>query len=178
MRYAGIIYDDTAAAPGLCLSFYTQGCPLHCSGCHNPETWDENGGLEFTGQTIDNIINGITKNNIQRSFAVLGGEPLSPNNLFLTAMVVTTVRDRLPQVPIWIWTGYTMEEVMQNAGSPHLRAILAKADALVTGRYVESQRDITLKWRGSRNQKVYRFDATKNLWYNIENEKEEFVING
>ena len=55
MRYAGIIYDDTAAAPGLCLSFYTQGCPIHCEGCHNPETWAEEGGYEFTTDTMDTI---------------------------------------------------------------------------------------------------------------------------
>lgn len=177
MRYAGIIYDDTAAAPGLCLSFYTQGCPIHCVGCHNPETWDENGGYEFTSQTVDRILNGLTKNNIQRSFAVLGGEPLSAHNAFLTAMVITTVREHLPQIPIWVWTGYTMEEVIQNTSNPHIRSVLSKANVLVTGPFIQSQRDITLKWRGSTNQKVYRFDNEKNLWYNIENEEEEFKLN-
>lgn len=178
MRYAGIIYDDTAAAPGLCLSFYTQGCPIHCKGCHNPETWNPDGGHEFTSQTIDNILEGLTKQGIQRSFAVLGGEPLSPGNLFLTAMVVQTVREKYSSIPIWIWTGYTMEELAGNASNPHLRAVLNKTNVLVTGPFIEEERDITLKWRGSANQKVYQFDPKKNLWYNIENEKEEFTING
>lgn len=88
MRYAGIIYDDTAAAPGLCLSFYAQGCDLHCPGCHNPETWNFDGGYEFTAKTMDRIIEGIGKNNIERNFAILGGEPLNPKNQFLIAMIV------------------------------------------------------------------------------------------
>lgn len=178
MRYAGIIYDDTAAAPGLCLSFYVQGCPIHCHGCHNPETWDEGGGLEFTGQTIDNIISGINKNNITRSFAILGGEPLAPYNIFLTAMVISTVREHYPRIPIWVWTGYTMEEIMQNTSSSHMRLILSKADVLVTGPFILEERDITLKWRGSRNQKVYKLDKKQNLWFNIEKEEEQFKLNG
>ena len=59
MRYAGIIYDDTAAAPGLSLSLYTQGCPFHCKGCHNPETWDFEGGYEYTAETQEKIIKSL-----------------------------------------------------------------------------------------------------------------------
>ena len=178
MRYAGIIYDDTAAAPGLCLSFYTQGCPIHCAGCHNPETWDEEGGYEFTTETMNHILEGISKNGITRSFAVLGGEPLSPHNAFLTAMVVTSVREHFPHIPIWVWSGYTMEEILASTSSPHVKTVLAKIDAVVAGPYWQSQRDITLPYRGSRNQKVFLFDHEKNLWYNKENEKEEYTFNG
>lgn len=174
MRYAGIIYDDTAAAPGLCLSFYTQGCPIHCLGCHNPETWDEEGGYEFTTDTMNHILAGIQKNGIVRSFAVLGGEPLSPHNAFLTAMVVQTVREHFPQIPIWVWSGYEMSEIIATSNSPHIRMILSKADALVTGPYKEELRDIRLPYRGSSNQKIFLVDRQKNLWYNKENEREEY----
>lgn len=178
MRYAGIIYNDTAAAPGLCLSFYTQGCPIHCEGCHNPETWAEEGGYEFTTETMDKILNGISKNGITRSFAVLGGEPLSPHNAFLTAMVVKAVRDKYPQIPIWIWSGYNIEEILNSIGSPHIRNTLNMIDAIVAGPYDQTKRDISLPYRGSWNQKVFILDHEKNVCYNKENEKQEYTLNG
>ena len=76
MKYSDIIFNDTAAAPGLCVSFFSQGCPHHCPGCHNPETWDFNGGKEFTPQVLDDIITGLNKNGIHRAFCLMGGEPL------------------------------------------------------------------------------------------------------
>jgi anaerobic ribonucleoside-triphosphate reductase activating protein len=177
MRYAGIIYDDTAAAPGLCLSFYTQGCDQHCPGCHNPETWDFDGGHEFTAQTIDNIISGIKRNGLTRNFAVLGGEPLAPNNLFLTAMVVQTVRQAYPQIKIWIWSGYEMYEIMNAKSQPHLKLILQNIDTLVTGPYIQHLRDITLPYRGSSNQEVWTLDHDKNIWYNMYDKYEETYSN-
>ena len=171
MRYAGIIYDDTAAAPGLCLSFYVQGCDIHCPGCHNPCTWDFDGGYEFTAETLDHIIAGIKKNNILRNFSVLGGEPLAKPNLFLTAMVIQEVRNAYPGIKIWLWSGYDMDTIMSNKNSPHLRLILQNINALVTGPFVQELRDITLPYRGSSNQEVWMLDHEKNIWYNeTENE--------
>ena len=170
MRYAGIIYDDTAAAPGLCLSFYTQGCDIHCPGCHNPETWDFDGGHEFTGDTMNNILNGISKNGILRNFCVLGGEPLSTKNMFLTAMVVQTVRQAFPQIKIWVWSGYNMEQIVPYGSNPHLALILNNIDAIVAGPFEQDKRDITLPYRGSSNQIVWYLDREKNIWYNKEND--------
>ena len=76
MRYAGIIKNDFAAAPGICVSFWTQGCPHHCPGCHNPETWSFNGGKEFTNDTLNNLLCALTKNNVHRNLSILGGERL------------------------------------------------------------------------------------------------------
>jgi len=172
MRYAGIIYDDTAAAPGLCLSFYTQGCDFHCPGCHNPETWDFEGGLEFTSETMDHILEGIKKNGITRNFAVLGGEPLNPKNQFLTAMVVKTVRQTFPQIKIWIWTGYEMNQLIEYGKTqPHLNLILRSVDTIIAGPFEQDKRDISLPYRGSSNQSIWTLDHEKNIWYNkIENE--------
>lgn len=173
MRYAGIIYDDTAAAPGLCLSFYTQGCPIHCPGCHNPGTWDPDGGHEFTAETIDAILAGIKKNNFIRNFAVLGGEPLAQFNQFLTAMVTQTVRQTYPSIKIWIWTGYDMDEIMRSMSShPHLKLILQNIDTIVAGPFEQDKRDITLPYRGSTNQIIWHLDHEKNIWYNEENDRE------
>jgi anaerobic ribonucleoside-triphosphate reductase activating protein len=66
MRYSGLIKNDITAAPGLCVSFFTQGCPHHCPGCHNPETWDFNGGKEFTNDTLKEILEALTAQNINR----------------------------------------------------------------------------------------------------------------
>lgn len=167
MRYAGIIYDDTAAAPGLCVSFYTQGCNFHCPGCHNPETWDFDGGHEFTAETIDHILEGIKKNGITRNFAVLGGEPLDPKNQFLTAMVIQTVRQAYPQIKIWVWSGYEMDQILSfGATHPHLNLILNNIDTIVAGPYDKTKRDITLPYRGSSNQTVWHLDRENNFWYN------------
>jgi len=175
MRYAGIIFDDTAAAPGICLSFYTQGCPIRCEGCHNYEMWDENGGHEFTPDILDRIIKGLHKNGVNRTFCILGGEPLSTQNAFLTALLVSTVREKSPDTPIWVWSGYSMEQLI-GSSSAHVKAVLHKINGLVTDPFILSQRDITLKFKGSTNQRVWAFDSEKKLWYNIEKEEERFPI--
>ena len=76
MKYSGIIYNDVVSGPGFFLTFFTSGCPHHCPGCHNPETWDENYGYEFTDETIREIVDSIHKNGIERGLAIQGGEPL------------------------------------------------------------------------------------------------------
>lgn len=175
MRYAGIIFDDTAAAPGVCLSFYTQGCPIRCEGCHNRDMWDEDGGYEFRPETLDRIIYGLHANGINRTFCILGGEPFSPHNAFLTGLLVSTVKEKSPNTPIWIWSGYPIEELVHN-GNKHVRDVLRQIDGLVTDPFVLAERDITLRFKGSRNQRVWKFDHRKKLWYNIEKEEEEFQV--
>ena len=143
MRYAGIIYDDTAAAPGLCLSFYTQGCDIHCPGCHNPQTWDFDGGHEFTAATLDEIIEGIKRNGIERNFCVLGGEPCARQNQFLVAMIIQTVRQTYPNIKIWLWSGHDIKSLINYGMThPHLAIILQNVDAIVAGPYEEDKRDI------------------------------------
>lgn len=154
MRYAGVIRNDVAAAPGVCYTFFVQGCDRHCPGCHNPETWDFNGGQEFTIETINKIINGIKANGIQRDFCVMGGEPLADQNLFLTYMVVTAVREEYPDIKIYLWTGYTYEELTEHRHNPRLNDILKTIDVLIDGPFIQEQRDISLWMRGSTNQRV------------------------
>ena len=92
MRYAGIIKNDVAAGEGVCVTFFAQGCDKHCFGCHNPETWDFDGGYEFTADTLDRIIKALKDNGVQRNFCIMGGEPLHPQNLFLTDLLITEVK--------------------------------------------------------------------------------------
>ena len=117
MRYAGIIKNDFAAAPGICVSFWTQGCPHHCPGCHNPETWYPNGGKEFTSETLNDLLCALTKNNVHRNLSILGGEPLCDENLFLTELVCREVLKVQPDTKIYIWTGYTYEKLCARSNS-------------------------------------------------------------
>ena len=153
MRYADIIYNDIVAGDGLCISFYTQGCPHHCPGCHNPETWNFDGGKEFKPDLIDDILKGLTAQDIERSFCILGGEPLCGENLFLTTLLVKTVKEQKPDTKIYIWTGYTYEELIKST-SPHMKIILDNIDVLIDGPFIQEERDITLALRGSKNQRI------------------------
>ena len=157
MRYAGIIYNDIASAPGICLTFFTQGCPHHCSGCHNPETWSYDGGREFTQDTLTSIIRGLQANGIHRDLCIMGGEPLCPENLFLTQLVITEVKQQLPNTKVYIWTGYEYNDIKNNQ-STVLQNIIQQTDCIIDGPYIEAERDISLFMRGSRNQKVIYLD--------------------
>ena len=153
MKYATIKDNDIANGPGVGVSVFLQGCERHCDGCFNPETWDFEGGQEFTQDTLKHIINALTANGIKRHLSILGGEPLHPNNLFLTQLIISTVKQKLPETKIYIWTGYTIEE-LRKSSSKALQYILSTADVLIDGPYIEAERDITLPMRGSRNQRI------------------------
>lgn len=153
MRYAGIIPNDLSAAPGVCVTFFTQGCPHHCPGCHNPETWDYDGGKEFEGNTVDKICNYLIANGVHRDLCIMGGEPLCPENQFLTLLICNTIKDKLPDTKIYIWTGYTLEELNKERNI-RISQILEKTDAIIDGPYIAAERDITLPMRGSRNQRI------------------------
>lgn len=158
MKYAGIIKNDMSAAPGVSVSFFTQGCPHRCRGCHNPETWDFEKGKEFTNDTLNDIITALTANGIERSLAVMGGEPLCQENSFLTYLVIKTVKEKLPNTKVYIWTGYYYEDLLKKH-DPRIAQILELTDVLIDGPYVEKLRDITLLMRGSSNQSI--IDLTK-----------------
>ena len=153
MRYSGLIRNDLAAAPGVSVSFFTQGCPHRCKGCHNPETWDFDGGKEFTPQVLNEIYDALRANGMKRNFCVMGGEPLCEENLLLTYMIIDKVRLHFPDIKIYIWTGYYYDELIKS-NDPKINMILEKIDVLIDGPYIESKRDITLPMRGSSNQNV------------------------
>ena len=152
-RYAGLMTNDFANGTGICVSFWTQGCPHHCKGCQNPETWDFEGGLELPTDIRGQIIKAICANGITRNFSVLGGEPLCSQNIEEVDQIITSVRAAFPQIKIFVWTGYTLEE-LQKEKNEHIINILSKIDVLIDGKYEEKQRDITLELRGSKNQRI------------------------
>lgn len=114
MKYAGIVKNDLSAAPGVCVTFYTQGCPHHCRGCHNPETWDFNGGKEFTMETIYEVRDALCANGVHRNLCIMGGEPLCHENLFVVENLITEIKKVYPTIKIYVWTGYTYEELLDR----------------------------------------------------------------
>ena len=161
MRYSGLLRNDLAAAPGVSVSFFTQGCPHRCKGCHNPETWDFHGGKEFTPKVLEEIYEALRANKINRNFCIMGGEPLCEENLFLTLMVLTEVKNHFPNTKIYLWTGYYYDELKKRTDSK-TSLILDKVDVLIDGPYEETLRDITLKMRGSSNQNIIELKNLKN----------------
>lgn len=158
MKYAGLIKNDLAAAPGTCLTFFVQGCPFRCPGCHNPETWDFEGGKEFSIEVLADILNGLSANGIERPLCIMGGEPLCPENLFLTTLIIKEVKQHKPNTKIYVWTGYLYENLI-NRGDKKTDYILNNIDYLIDGPYIQECRDITNPMIGSTNQRI--MDLTK-----------------
>lgn len=151
MKYSGLIENDITGAPGLCVSFFTQGCPHRCPGCHNPETWDFVGGMDFTPDVLNRIVAALTAQNIQRNLCIMGGEPLCSENIEVTQLVIDTVKEKVPNAKIYIWSGYIYEELVK---CEEIKTMLQKCDYLIDGPYQAELRDLTLEMRGSSNQRI------------------------
>ena len=134
------------------------GCPHHCPGCHNPETWSSSGGELFNiDDTIINILEYINENGIQRNLSILGGEPLWRPNAEFTAALAAAAREKYPNIKICVWTGYLYEDIKDDET---INNLFQSIDYLIDGPYRQRERDITLKWRGSRNQRVIDIKQT------------------
>ena len=154
MKYASLITSECYNGPGWGATFALQGCPHHCPGCFNPETWDFSGGKEFTPDVLNEITQALSPGYITR-LSIQGGEPLCQENLFLTSLVCETVRNKYPNVKIYIWTGYTLDELKESC-DPKMKRILdgSYADVLIDGPFIEAEKDISLFMRGSKNQNI------------------------
>ncbi len=154
-KYFGYMPNDFINGEGVSVSFWTAGCPYHCSGCHNSEMWDYDNGHDIPIDLKGQLIKAISANGITRNFSVLGGEPLSEKNLPLVKNVVQSVRSAFPNIKIFLWTGSVIELLQeQRKTNKDLNEILETIDVLIDGPYIQSQRDITLKLRGSKNQRI------------------------
>lgn len=149
-KYNTIKYNDVANAPGISVSIYLQGCLHHCEGCFNPETWDFNGGQDLTEELLNDLFeNKINKNGIKRSLCILGGEPLCEENK-LTTLTLASMAKKY-DIDVYVWTGYTLEELEKT---DFLFELFENIDYLIDGPFIEEERDLTLKMRGSRNQRI------------------------
>lgn len=169
MKYAGINENDIADSNcGVCVSFWTQGCPHRCPGCHNPETWDFNGGLDLPEDYLERISKGIAANGLQRNLSILGGEPLCDENKELTNSIINFVTNKFKNIKVTIWTGYTLEDLISRKDST-LENILSKVYLLVDGPFIEEQRSLNIPLRGSKNQRLlYQEDIQRIKSQNIQ----------
>ena len=156
-KIAGIYWDDTAAAPGISLSVYFSGCHFHCPGCHNPEAQDFNYGQEYTLSLRQEIMQKLNKNNVMRTLSILGGEPLADENLEDVMNLIGWCKLDYPDLKIYLWTGYTIEELEQRNNNT-LWLILHNITYLIDGRYEQDKRDTTLPLRGSSNQRIIKME--------------------
>ena len=162
IKYADLKLNDIANGPGVNVSFWVQGCPIHCPECQNPETWDVNGGKEFTSNTLNTILKALIANGVKRNLSILGGEPLCDENLFLTELIIREVKKVYPEIKIYLWTGYLYNDLLSKSkNNTHLDYILSQLDKIVEGPFKIEERDITLLMRGSRNQQI--IDLKKKL---------------
>lgn len=152
-KYAGLITNDFVNGVGTCVSFWVQGCPHHCPGCQNPETWDFNGGKELPTDIRGQIVKAICANGIIRNFSVLGGEPLCDENLEEVDTIITSIRMAYPHIKIFVWTGYLLAELKEKKNEK-INHILSQIDVLIDGPYIQDERDVTLELRGSKNQHI------------------------
>ena len=198
MRYASIRELDISNGEGVGVALFVQGCRFACKNCFNPETWDFNGGKEWTNEVKEKFLELIDRPYIKR-VSLLGGECLADENLEGVLDLVTEINKRynmqqdivcnnnsdlnilngntdrirlsLPNKSIWLYTGYTWDQIFtdgvfltRDCAGWKRREIVKQCNILVDGRYIDSERDITLKWKGSRNQRV--IDVQRSLQQN------------
>lgn len=159
MRIAELKLNDCVDGEGITVSLWMQGCPLKCKGCHNKCLWDFEGGYDEP-ELKGKIIKAITANGIKRNFSILGGEPLCEENKNTVLEVLKSVRVVYPDIKIYLWTGYTYE-FLKSQNDEVINEIFNYIDFLIDGPYIEEERDLTLKLRGSRNQRIIDMNATK-----------------
>ena len=155
MKYAGIINDDIVNGKGICISFWVSGCPHHCEGCHNPETWDKNYGYDLPEDYIQRIEKLLTKNGIKRNLSVLGGEPLCLDNIAIVFDLLMIVKIDMPWTKTFVWTGGKYEDLLE-----WFPMVFKYIDVLVDGKFDITKRDITLPLRGSPNQRIIDVQAS------------------
>ena len=149
MRFSKIKNNDIVNGVGITLSVWTQGCPHHCKGCFNKETWTFNEGNEFTNDDLNYIISNIDSFNVKRNLSILGGEPLCPENVEGVINLCREFKKVYPDKLIYLWTGYTIEEFNKLQ-----KQVLEYVDFIIDGKFEEAKKNLNLHLRGSSNQRV------------------------
>ena len=153
MNYGRINKTDIANGPGVRVSLFVSGCRNRCKGCFQPETWDFKYGQEFTLKTFIEIDNAMDPEHIA-GLTILGGDPMEPENLDIVTEICRSIKLWHPCKTIWIYTGYLYENLKDLE-------IMRYIDVLVDGPFIEDKKDISLKFRGSSNQRIIDIKKTR-----------------
>ena len=172
MNYHNITHDDMNNGDGLRVVLWVSGCSHHCFNCQNSQTWNYMSGIPFNSTAKQEIFEELSKNYIS-GITFSGGDPLFDLNLDEVLSLINEIRVSFPTKTIWLYTGYSFDELKRRydeykyishvsyAGKFITRwEIISKVNVLVDGEYIDDQRDVTLKWRGSKNQRVIDIKET------------------
>lgn len=170
-NYAKIKTYDIANGKGIRTSIFFSGCTHYCKGCFNQELWDFNVGKPFTREVYENEIKPTINEHIA-GLSILGGEPFNYRNILALENLIKWFKKDFPKKNIWVWSGFTINELLSedydlllpvstHIGSYVKKEILPYIDILVDGKFIEEEKDLTLRWCGSRNQRV--IDVQKTL---------------
>lgn len=172
MNYLKIEHEDVCNGTGLRVVLWLSGCSHHCYNCQNPQTWDPNSGIPFDESAKQEIFNELSKDYIS-GITFSGGDPLHENNLDEVLKLVKEIRISFPEKTIWLYSGYNFDLLNSkyneykytpfaaNADEWLTRwEIISNVDILVDGEYIDEQKDLTLKFRGSKNQRVIDVQQT------------------
>lgn len=174
MNYHNITYPDQNNGDGLRIVLWVAGCEHHCANCQNQQTWNPQSGIPFDENAMNEIGNELKKDYIS-GITFSGGDPLHPKNVQNVLKIVYEIRVSYPTKNIWLYTGYTWEEIWikdivktgdriknmrQKAITNLRRQVVSMCDVLIDGRYVDELRDVSLHWRGSSNQRVINVQET------------------
>lgn len=167
MNYHKIEKTSVANGTGIRVVLWVSGCSLHCKGCHNPETWSLNSGKQFDKEAKNELFKALDKPYIQ-GITFSGGHPLEDGNAETIYLLIKEIKEKFSTKDIWLYTGYTLEQIFPSVVTDNLDAnrfykqeIVKMCDVVVDGKYVEELRDITLRFAGSRNQRI--IDVQKSL---------------
>lgn len=175
MNYAAIKNCDIANGPGVRVSLFVSGCTHHCPGCFNEVAWDFGYGEPFTQQTIDTILQMLRPSYI-RGLTLLGGEPFEPENQPAVLELLRQVKKELPDKSIWAFSGYLFDKDMLAGKVGDVSEYLSYLDVLVDGRFVQEKKNLSLRFRGSENQRLIDVPASLTagqvvLWQDWQGEK-------
>ncbi len=163
MNYAGIKYCDIANGTGCRTVLFVSGCRNHCKGCFQPHTWDFDYGEKFDDKIQQELLESL-KPDYVRGLTLLGGDPFEPENQKELLPFVKKVKEQYPKKDIWAFTGYLYDRDLIQGGSKYTSEtseLLELIDVLVDGPFIEEQKDITLKFRGSSNQRIIDLQKSK-----------------
>ncbi|GAA0470480.1 MULTISPECIES: anaerobic ribonucleoside-triphosphate reductase-activating protein [Tatumella] len=151
MNYHRYYPLDVVNGPGTRCTLFVSGCEHHCRGCYNQSTWRPDSGYPFTPDLEDQIITDLNDSRIPRQgLSLSGGDPLYPANISTILRLVSRINAECPGKDIWLWSGYRFQWLTNEQ-----RKIVARINVLIDGKFIDSQKDLTLKWRGSRNQRIW-----------------------